>query len=167
MPMAASNVRIVRLGAITLLTIVATATVAQARGGHAGTGFTHHHAFSHHRAFSHHIPTAAQRLARARIIGDRFNASRDFDRGRIAPRNFGSAVAWPYLWPVDPFWGSTALAGSDAPSTLPVVVVPSSPETPPQQTAQATPPDFSYVAGCRAIPGGFHCDPQQRSASPP
>jgi hypothetical protein len=88
----------------------------------------------------------------------------DFGRQRA---DLGSIVAWPYLWSLDPTPESFALTGDPAPSTPPVIVVSGSPANALQQTAQAAPPDFSYVAGCHAIPGGYHCDTPHRPATPP
>jgi hypothetical protein len=65
------------------------------------------------------------------------------------------AAIWPY--------------GLDAPIQVPAAAeaVPSQPEVLviagshgdlPENTTPQTPPDFSYVAGCHAIPNGYYCD---------
>jgi hypothetical protein len=68
----------------------------------------------------------------------------------------GAIVAWPYLWSLDPAPEQISLAGDDPPAAPQVIVVSGSPGGAP---APAAPLDFSYVAGCHAIPGGYHCDP--------
>jgi hypothetical protein len=52
---------------------------------------------------------------------------------------------------------------SAVPATPPVIVMSGLPNGVPERRAPETPPDYGYVAGCRAIPNGYHCDiPQER-----
>jgi hypothetical protein len=71
----------------------------------------------------------------------------------------GAIVAWPYLWSLDPAPEQISLAGDDPPAAPQIIVVSGSPGGAPTPAALTVPPDFSYVAGCHAIPGGYHCDP--------
>jgi hypothetical protein len=71
--------------------------------------------------------------------------------------------AWPIgIWP---FWpDSDAIpmvvpsSGGDGRASPSVIVVSGSPNGAPERTASATLSDYSYVAGCHAIPNGYHCD---------
>jgi hypothetical protein len=65
---------------------------------------------------------------------------------------------WPF-WPdYDPIPMVGPSSGSDGLASPSVIVVSGSPNSAPERTASATLPDYSYVAGCHAIPNGYHCD---------
>jgi hypothetical protein len=70
---------------------------------------------------------------------------------------------WPIgIWPFWPDFDTIPTvvppSGSEGPGSPSVVVVSGSPNGAPERTASATLPDYSYVAGCHAIPNGYHCD---------
>jgi hypothetical protein len=66
---------------------------------------------------------------------------------------------WPYWSPIDMPLMEVPPVGTPAASNLPVIVVSGLANGAQQRTAPETRPDYSYVAGCRAIPNGYHCDP--------
>jgi hypothetical protein len=70
---------------------------------------------------------------------------------------------WPIgIWPFWPGFDAIPMVApsnaSDDPANPPVIVVSGSPNDAPERMASATLPDYSYVAGCHAIPNGYHCD---------
>jgi hypothetical protein len=99
-----------------------------------------------------------------------------FRRG-AAFRNTGLAGIWPYpWWPTDtmayPWWPTDTMmpaeVGTAVPSEPQVIVI-SSPNYAQGHiaTTPGDPPDYSYVAGCHAIPNGYHCDaPGQEAPAP-
>jgi hypothetical protein len=160
-------VRMVWLPAIALMAAVGTSGPAAARGGGGGgLGFAAPHA-----AFAARAPFATgrfhagtRRIARGPFIRGPFIRGGDFGRGRGVARNIGPVVAWPYLWSLDAGPQVIQMPGSDPPSAQPLIIAAG---PPPQSYGPAPLPDFSYVAGCHAIPGGYHCDPPQPAAAKP
>jgi hypothetical protein len=64
-------------------------------------------------------------------------------------------------WPSGPYTSADVPAFQDETPVSPEVIVLTS--SPPFGAPPAMPPaqmDFGYVPGCRAIPNGYHCDPQ-------
>lgn len=83
----------------------------------------------------------------------------------IQSRN-GSPVA---IWPDSAPFNTMPVQGpppddSEAPAGPSVTVMSDMLHNAPTDTVPETPPDFSYVAGCRAIPNGYHCDYQHEEA---
>jgi hypothetical protein len=78
---------------------------------------------------------------------------REFARARGVRRLAGPVVALPYVWPLDPAGGPQVVSVPIVePAPLPpVFVVAGAP-------VSAVVPDFGYVRGCLAIPGGYHCE---------
>ena len=66
------------------------------------------------------------------------------------------------LWPYSSFTDATPLyvppSESEGPSSPSVIVMSGLPNGVPDRVVPETPPDFGYVAGCRSIPNGYHCD---------
>ena len=152
-------IRIAWIFVIMLMAAGGTSGPAAARGGGGGIGYAVPHA-----AFASRAPFATQRFhaGTPRIAGGRFVRRDDLGRGRGTGRNFAPVVAWPYGWSLDPVPEVIQIQGADAASSQPVIIA----AGPPPQTAEpAALPDYSYVAGCRAIPGGYHCDPPHAAAS--
>jgi hypothetical protein len=75
--------------------------------------------------------------------------------------NYGWLGDWPYAgWPLDT---TQAQVATEVPSHPEVIVI----SGPNNGGGRARPEDdYSYVAGCHAIPNGYHCDaPRQQSQS--
>jgi len=75
------------------------------------------------------------------------------------------------IWPYSPFTDTAPmdvpLTQSEVPPSPPVIVMSGLSNGGPDRTAPETPPDFSYVAGCHAIPNGYHCDlPHNETVAP-
>jgi hypothetical protein len=76
------------------------------------------------------------------------------------------------IWPYSSFTNTAPmdvpLNQSDVPPSSPFVIeVSGAPNGGSNRTAPDTPPDFSYVAGCHAIPNGYHCDaPHNETVAP-
>jgi hypothetical protein len=122
-----------------------------ARSGGAGIGYA-----VPHSGFAAHAPLASARLhtGAQRIVGGSVNM-----RGpRTAARNFGPIAVWPYLWSDDPTPEVISLAASDPHALPPIIVVAGSPDRARPESAGEPARDYSYVAGCHAIPSGYHCD---------
>lgn len=101
------------------------------------------------------------------------HTARPFVRNRVVTRHITARAAnvrndlhfrhaLPIMiWPYSSFVGTTTMdvppIQSEGPSNPPIFVMSQLPnrvlERPPE-----TPPDYGYVAGCRAIPNGYHCD---------
>jgi hypothetical protein len=80
--------------------------------------------------------------------------------------NPGVAGFWPYSWwPTDTTPAQYAPA---VPSEPQVIVIADSHYTQPRvvpSSSPGDPPDYGYVAGCHAIPNGYHCDAPRPEAS--
>jgi hypothetical protein len=166
----------------------ATIVPAVARGGHAGGahGAGFHGAAVHGAAVRgagvrqggvlgagvHSLGSPAFRSAsfvRVPLIRDNLGVPgvvpRQFAIGndRLLRRRDQFENVWPIgIWP---FWPSgdtipavVTSSGSDVPASRSVTVVSGAPNGEPERTESATPRDYSYVAGCHAIPNGYHCD---------
>jgi hypothetical protein len=74
------------------------------------------------------------------------------------------------IWPSWPFFDTTPIqvpqVASDAPSNPVVIVMSGLSDRAPERAIPETPPDYGYVAGCHAIPNGYHCDVPPNSATP-
>jgi hypothetical protein len=73
------------------------------------------------------------------------------------------------IWPYSSFDGTTPIGIPPIQSELapipPVFVMSGLPNGVPEPQAPETPPDYGYVAGCRAIPNGYHCDTPHTGAA--
>jgi hypothetical protein len=95
----------------------------------------------------------------ARFANQRFRpfAARRLNQRRFAQNDFSGI--WPGYgyWPDD--WsdgGGYAYQPQPAPAQPQVIVIHADAD---QHLVSADPmPDYSYVAGCHAIPNGYHCD---------
>jgi hypothetical protein len=76
-------------------------------------------------------------------------------RRRGLTRNTLPAAIWPYGLdsPIQAPYAAEAV-----PLQPEVLVIAGSHGDLPENTTPQTPPDYSYVAGCHAIPNGYHCD---------
>jgi hypothetical protein len=94
------------------------------------------------------------------VVAGRANLRADLFRQRAAfGAPLGGIVAWPYLWPLDPVPEQISLTGDDPPAAPQVIVVSGSPSVVQSPATSPARLAYSYVAGCHAIPGGYHCDP--------
>jgi hypothetical protein len=73
------------------------------------------------------------------------------------------------IWPYSSFDGTTPIDIPPMQSELapipPAIVMSGLPNGVPEPQAPETPPDYGYVAGCRAIPNGYHCDTPHNAAA--
>ena len=67
--------------------------------------------------------------------------------------------------PFSPFVDTAPIQSPAAEPVRPEVIVMPVPTAPHQAPPQAS-LDFSYVAGCHAIPNGYHCDPTSGHPTP-
>jgi hypothetical protein len=136
--------RIRCLAAFASICLLATAATAQTRGGAQVT------------VVARHAPSAS--LQRS-VIVPRAAAVIDLPRESERRRgpNRGTIAAWPYPWSPD----AGPIQAAEPPTPHPTVIVLSN--AAPSHAALPSPPedrlpDYSYVPGCHAIPGGYHCD---------
>lgn len=73
-------------------------------------------------------------------------------------RNGLPVVTWPYSSSVAAIPMDVPPVQNEGPSNPQVIVMSQLPNRALEQTAPETPPDYGYIAGCRAIPNGYHCD---------
>ena len=98
-------------------------------------------------------------MPRRAIAAQRFHA---FNGAARLRQRFLTGFPVSGIWP-DFWWPDTPVmqvpAPTDGASQTPlqpqIVVVQSDAAA---HTAPEPPPDFGYIAGCRAIPNGYHCD---------
>jgi hypothetical protein len=86
-------------------------------------------------------------------------------------RNAQLQGGWPIAgWPSWPFLDSAPIqvpsVASDAPSNPVVIVMSGLSDRAPERATPETPPDYGYIAGCHAIPNGYHCDIPHNEATP-
>jgi hypothetical protein len=75
---------------------------------------------------------------------------------------------WPYSSFTDTLPLEVPSTQSEAPVAPMVTLMSGLPNGVPDRTVPETTPDYSYVAGCRAIPNGYHCDtPHSTAAATP
>jgi hypothetical protein len=139
--------------------VTADLAPALARGGATGIVATGPHFAGHARFAPPHF-----RARFPHIAARRFNVRNDFGRQRAT---IGSVVAWPYLWSLGPAPEAISMAGDQIPTAPPVIVVSGSPNDAPLRSGPQAPMDYGYVAGCHAIPGGYHCDTPRAAGTPP
>jgi hypothetical protein len=73
--------------------------------------------------------------------------------------NYGWLGDWPYAWwPMDT---TSPQVVTEAPSRPEVIVISGANDGRGRAVAED---DYSYVAGCHAIPNGYHCDPPRQQA---
>jgi hypothetical protein len=102
-------------------------------------------------------------------IGARsFNVQNDLRLRRHAQLQNGLPIT---IWPDSSFVGTTPIDITPIHSELapipPVIVMSGFPNGVPEPQAPETPPDYGYVAGCRAFPNGYHCDtPHNATVAP-
>lgn len=107
------------------------------------------------------------------VIGGLGGVQNNGFRGGTALRNPGLAGFWPYpWWPIDTTQGwpidTQAQVGTAIPSEPQVIVISSSNYAQGRiAPTPGDPPDYSYVAGCHAIPNGYHCDVPRHEAPAP
>jgi hypothetical protein len=65
---------------------------------------------------------------------------------------------WPYSSFTDTLPMDVSPGQSEFPSSPSVIVMSGLPNGVPDRAIPETPPDYGYIAGCRAIPNGYHCD---------
>jgi hypothetical protein len=75
------------------------------------------------------------------------------------------------IWPYSPFADTAPmdvpLTQSEVPPSPPLIVMSGSSNGGPYHAGPETPLDLSYVAGCHAIPNGYHCDTPHNEAVAP
>jgi hypothetical protein len=122
-------------------------------------------------AFATHLPQTA---VRSRVMPPR-NMARRIDaqnglrfRRHAQLRNGLPVLTLPYSSSIGMTTVDVPSVQNGRPSDPPVFVMSQLPNRAPERTAPETPPDYGYVAGCRAIPNGYHCDmPHDGAAAAP
>jgi hypothetical protein len=119
------------------------------RGGFAGF----------HGGAAFHAPVRAPVVVPGVVFAHRFgrigHPGRFPMNGRFAPNQ--ANLIWPY-WPFPGPYMSPPAAAQAGPETI---VIAHDVPTNPAPAAPQPLPNLTYVAGCRAIPNGYHCDPPQ------
>jgi hypothetical protein len=74
------------------------------------------------------------------------------------------------IWPYQSFTDTTPMdivapIQSEVAPSPPIIVISGLPNGVPDRTVPETPPDYGYIAGCRAIPNGYHCDAPHNAAA--
>ena len=120
-------------------------------------------------ASSEHVPPArmpssivAPRIM-ARHIGiqDRLHFHRHAQSQNGLP-----IVTWPYSLPFEVTPTEIRPDEDELPTTPQIIVMSGLPDLAPERIAPEAPPDYDYVAGCRAIPNGYHCEVPHKQAPP-
>jgi hypothetical protein len=120
-------------------------------------------------------PSIRGRVVAPHIIARKFGVQNGFRFDHNARLLRGPPIA---ISPFSPFFGTAfspffgtvpiqvPLVASDAPSSPVVIVMSGFSDRAPERAAPETPPDYGYVAGCHAIPNGYHCDIPPTEAKP-
>jgi hypothetical protein len=104
-------------------------------------------------------PRFRSSVATSRIVARHIDIQNQLSLHRRSQLQDGLPVTiWPYWSSIDTTPMEVPLAGVPAPSNQPVIVVSGLPNRVQERMAPETPPDYSYVTGCHAIPNGYHCD---------
>jgi hypothetical protein len=154
--------RVFLLSAIVLLSFVGDSSFAPAfaRGGASGVGTSRLPSAS-----SVHAPLGYRRshVATARVINRRIGGQSGLGRRNLAEfQNGWPIVGWPYWQSIDGTPMDAPPLGSEVSPSPSVTVI----SGPPERIVGA-PPDYSYAAGCHAIPGGYHCDVPRNAGAVP
>jgi hypothetical protein len=152
------------VGVIAVLTILGTGVGAPAlaRGGVSTFGFAS--GFALHTA----RPSMRNRVVMRHISGRHADVQNGLRfRRRTQLQNGLPITIWPYSSFTDTMPMDVPLTQSTVSSSPYVIAMSGVPNGGPDRTAPDTPPDFSYVAGCHAIPNGYHCDaPHNETVAP-
>jgi hypothetical protein len=74
------------------------------------------------------------------------------------------------IWPFWPYFDTSPIDGAPVANSDPadpfVIVMSGQPDRASERATADAPPDYSYVAGCHAIPNGYHCDLPHNQATP-
>jgi hypothetical protein len=75
------------------------------------------------------------------------------------PRGAPPVIIWPYLAFDDDYTTQAEVPAETQAPIYPTVIVLADPKRQGEESSRAdTPPDYSNVPGCRAIPNGYYCD---------
>jgi hypothetical protein len=80
--------------------------------------------------------------------------------GRDGSGNGAAVIGWPYY----PAFEAIPVGPTEVSTQPQVIVISGDPGVTPTRTAPDTRLDYSFVAGCHAIPNGYHCDPPRSEA---
>ena len=150
---------------VSLLSLLGTGVVmpALARDGintFGMAGFPSNFAIHTARPFMRNSNSIPQISARS------FNVQNDLRFRRHALFQNGLPITfWPYSSFTDATPADVPPIQSEVAPSTPVIVMSGLPNGLPEPQAPETPPDFDYVAGCRAIPNGYHCDSPHNGAA--
>jgi hypothetical protein len=160
--------------ALLILFETGTSVPALARGGVNGSGVAGRPMASPMQARRPSI-VRVPRSVRSRVIEPRvarqfgaqnnfrfkndFRFQNGFSRNRDARFLGGSPIG---IWPFFPFFDTLPIqapsVASETPSSPVVIVMSDMSDRAPERATPGTLPDYGYVAGCHAIPNGYHCD---------
>src|SRR5437764_1185632 len=112
-------------------------------------------------------PLVRNNVLSPRIPARHANVQNDLRFHRRALQNGAPITIWPYSSFTDTTPTYVPPTQSQVVSSPPVIVMSGLPNSGPDRAVPETPPDLSYVAGCHAIPNGYHCDGPRTAAVAP
>jgi len=115
-------------------------------------------------------PFMRNSIVTPRVAGRNADVQNDLRSRRHTRLQNGLPIVWPYSAFMDatPMTMDVLPSESEIPSSPSVIVMSSLPNGVPDRAVPETPPDYGYIAGCRSIPNGYHCDtPHNGTASSP
>jgi hypothetical protein len=115
---------------------------------------------------------SARPIMRNSVVTPHMTARADVQNDLRFRRHTRLQNGLPIIWPYSSFTDATPLevlpSQDESPSSPSVIVISGLPNGLPDHAVPEAPPDYSYIAGCRAIPNGYHCDtPQNGTAASP
>jgi hypothetical protein len=107
-------------------------------------------------------------VATPRIVARHIEVQNELrSRHHVQLENGWPIAIWPFFSSIDTTPTEAPLVGSEVSSNTPVIVISGSPNGAPDRAVSEKSLDYSYVAGCRAIPNGYHCDAPHNEAAAP
>ena len=115
---------------------------------------------------------AARPFMRNSVVTPHMTARADVQNDLRFRRHTRLQNGLPIIWPYSSFTDETPMqvipSQDESPSSASVIVMSGLPNGVPDRAVPETPPDYGYIAGCRAIPNGYHCDtPHNGTAASP
>jgi hypothetical protein len=151
---------------IAILSFLGTSVVAPAlaRGG-VNTGMVGFRSgFAMHTA----RPSMRSRVVMRHIFARHADVQNDLRFRRRTPLQNGLPITnWPYSPYTDTAPMDVPLTQSEVLPSPPVILMSGLSSGGLDRTGPETRPDFSYVAGCHAIPNGYHCNTPHKEAVAP
>jgi hypothetical protein len=119
---------------------------------------------------SRFVVHAARPIMRNSVVTPHMTAHADVQNDlrfrRHTPLQNGSPIT---LWPYSSFTDATPLdvpsSQNESPSSPSIIVMSGLPNGMPDRAVPETPADYGYIAGCRAVPNGYHSDTQRNGTA--